>query len=293
MGTVRLLNLVLNHPLNRPARFAALSRFARWQIAARLMPTKMALPYVERTFLFASKGMTAATANWYFGLYEQAEMGFALHLLRPGDLFVDVGANIGSFTVLAAGAVGARTLSAEPLPRTFRDLQDNIVLNGIAALASAHRVGISDKAGTLRFRSDLDGQLAHVMAEGETGESEEVPVTTLDAFCEGEAPRLLKIDVEGHELAVLKGGGRVLADPALDAVIMETNGSGDRYGIPDEALFEAVEAHGFAAHRYDPFARSLTRTDAIEANSIFVRDAAAVEARCRAAPRFKLCNGSI
>lgn len=47
--------------------------------------------------------MTGATGNWYCGLQEYEDMSFVLHALRPGDLFVDVGANIGSYSILAAG----------------------------------------------------------------------------------------------------------------------------------------------------------------------------------------------
>ena len=72
--------------------------------------------------LIANAGMAGATGNIYVGLREFEDMAFLLHLLRPDDLFVDVGANIGSFTVLASGAVGARSLAIEPIERTFNIL---------------------------------------------------------------------------------------------------------------------------------------------------------------------------
>ena len=91
----------------------------RWQVGSRLLPLGSTLPYVGDTRLFVTRGMTGATGNWYCGLHEVDEMGFVLHALRPGDLFVDVGANIGSYTVLAAGAVGADAIAVEPVPTTF------------------------------------------------------------------------------------------------------------------------------------------------------------------------------
>lgn len=98
------LKFIWSHPLNAYGRWAALGRFARWQAASRLLAGPIALPFVEETRLFASKGMTGATGNWYCGLHEYAEMAFVLHFLRDSDLFVDVGANVGSYTVLVGGA---------------------------------------------------------------------------------------------------------------------------------------------------------------------------------------------
>ena len=57
-----------------------------------------------------------ATGNIYAGLHEFADMAFTLHFLRPDDLFLDVGANIGSYTLLASGVCKARTISFEPDP---------------------------------------------------------------------------------------------------------------------------------------------------------------------------------
>lgn len=127
----KLLAFVLGHPLNRGHGITAITRVLRWQIGSRLLPAGSALPFVGGTRLFATRGMTGATGNWYCGLHEVEEMGFVLHALRPGELFVDVGANIGSYTVLAAGAVGADVVAVEPVPTTFAVLRRNVCLNDL------------------------------------------------------------------------------------------------------------------------------------------------------------------
>jgi hypothetical protein len=101
----RLVRFVWNHPMNRSARLAALGRVIRWQLASRLVLGPIALPFINGTYLFATRGMTGATGNWYCGLHEYEDMPFVLHNLKSGDLFVDVGANIGSYSILAAGGV--------------------------------------------------------------------------------------------------------------------------------------------------------------------------------------------
>lgn len=122
MDLLRLITFVWNHPLNAGGRLQALGRVVRWQLASRLMEGPIAIPFVEGTSLFAMRGMTGATGNWYCGLHEVRDMAFVLHLLRSGDHFLDVGANVGSYAILACGAAGARVTAVEPIPETFAHL---------------------------------------------------------------------------------------------------------------------------------------------------------------------------
>jgi FkbM family methyltransferase len=287
-----LLKYIWNHPLNANGKLAAIWRMLRWQIAARLMPGLIALPYVYGTSLFATRGMTGATGNWYCGLHEVNEMAFVLHLLRPGEHFVDVGANVGSYTILAAGGAKARVTAVEPIPATFAHLHRNVVLNGMNNSVRCCQAGLSGQPGTLRFSSGLDC-VNHVLTEGEDLPGVDVPVIRLDELVGQDVPILMKIDVEGHELEVLLGGASTLADKRLLAVIMETNGSGVRYGVSDDQLFQVMREHGFTPFGYDPFERRLVNlTDAAD-NTMFVRDRIVVETRTKSAPNFRLVNGVI
>jgi FkbM family methyltransferase len=292
MNILPLVSFVWNHPLNAGSRVAALGRLARWQVASRLLSGPIALPFVDGTFLLTTKGMTGATGNWYCGLHEVRDMGFVLHLLRPGDHFLDVGANVGSYTVLAAGAVGASVTCVEPIPAAFARLQRNIALNGLSTAVSAWQGGLSDVPGTLRFTEDMD-TVNHVVAEGEGTHAIEVPVRTLDDLVGTNVPLLIKIDVEGHELAVLLGGRETLRHPDVLAVVMETNGSGARYGVTDDQLVELMHSHGFSAYGYNPFDRELVDSKLTDGNTVFVRHRARVEARLRESRRYRLINGSI
>ena len=94
MSLVSLMRFVIRHPLNAGGRVRALGRVLRWQLASRLGPGPISIPFVDDTRLLVSAGMTGATGNWYCGLHEQDDMGFLLHFLRDSDLFVDVGARL-------------------------------------------------------------------------------------------------------------------------------------------------------------------------------------------------------
>ena len=119
---------------------------------------------------------------------------------------VDVGANVGVYAALAAGAVGARVLALEPAAETLPDLRAMVALNGIADRVDIRAVAAGAAPGVLRFTTGR-GTTNHAAADGAV----EVPVETLDALCAERPPLLLKVDVEGAEPEVLAGAAALLA----------------------------------------------------------------------------------
>lgn len=287
---MNVVRFVLTHPLNRARPLAALGRLTSWQIRSRLYPGKIAVPFVGGTKLLVARGMTGATGNVYCGLHEVHDMGFVLHALRPGDLFVDVGANVGSYTVLAGGAAGAEVICFEPLPATFAHLQDNIAANHLGARVQARRQALGAAAGKLAFTTGLD-TMNHVATAGEQGV--EVEVVRLDDALAGRAPAVMKIDVEGFETDVIAGAEATLANPSLLAVVMELAGAGARYGFDELALHHRMLSFGFATYAYDAMARALRPGGGHGGNMLYVRDLAAVRHRIATARRFRLVNGDI
>ena len=206
MSLLSLLAFVSRHPLNQGSRARACGRVLRWQIASRFGPGAVAVPFIDSTRLLVTPGMTGATGNWYCGLHEANDMGFVLHYLRSSDTFWDIGANIGSYTILAAGAAGARAVAIEPIPSTFAILRANIRLNDLDDKVLLINGGLAAEPGTLRFTGDLD-TMNHALGPGETNACEiSVNVTTLDTLARDTPATFIKIDVEGFESAVLEGG---------------------------------------------------------------------------------------
>lgn len=292
MNIFKLLKFISRHPLNRAAPLHAIGRFIRWQVASRLVPGPIYMPFVDGTGLMLRRGMAGATGNWYCGLHDPDEMAFILHALRPDDVFADIGANVGSYTVLAGGVVGATVITAEPLPATFDRLMANIRVNSLEQRVEAHCCGLSDRLGEIEFTVGLD-TMNRVASPNESLPTQSVPIVTLDALCGDRRPTVIKIDVEGHEMAVLGGAAEVLASPDVQAVLMETNGSGERYGSSDDAIIGRLRDHGFTACRYDWQTRSISPVERGGSNTIFVRNPDAMEAKCREAPRRQLVNGTV
>lgn len=131
-------------------------------------------------------------------------------LLMPGDTFVDVGANVGYFTLLAAKRVGlaGKVVALEPTPRALGLLEKSVAHNRAGQVrVVACAAGASE--GTMRLAQPDRANLGSV-TQARAGEGFEVAVRPLDAVLEGLRPTVIKIDVEGAEGLVLDGAEWVL-----------------------------------------------------------------------------------
>ena len=291
MALLNTFLFIVRHPLNRGRRLRSLGDFVAWQVGSRLVSAPVAVSFVEDTRLLLARGQAGATGNIYTGLHDIAEMAFLLHVIREHDLFVDVGANVGSYTVLAAGVAGAQCISFEPGPLAFDTLTANIALNRIESRVTAHRSAVGDSIGVARFTTGLDA-MNHVESFGDDQSLESVPLTTLDSALEGITAYCIKIDVEGFESKVIDGAEETLRNRGLKILILET-GAGDRYARSDRELHERIVNLGFEPFAYEPFNRILRKLDErnVYGNTIYIRDAESVAQRISTARRFAIAGG--
>lgn len=291
----RTARFIYDHPLASRARPAAFQRWLRWQLASRLSPgDSIVVPFVDEARLAVRPGMRGATGSVYTGLHEFEDMAFVAHFLRPGDLFVDVGANVGSYTVLAAKVAAADAIAIEPVPETYRRLLTNVHLNEIGGRVHAMNVGVGEARGRLRFTTALDCE-NHALDEHEPydGPCVEVAVVPLDDITAERAPTAMKIDVEGFEKAVLDGAARTLGDSSLQALVIELSTSTPEARARATATHQRITALGFVPCGYEPFSRELTKRDGLAlevANNLYIRDVAAARERLRRAPQRRVLD---
>jgi len=281
---VTALRNVVNHPLNRGSKVRVAFDYAASQLAARFVHSDVCVPFPNGTRLMISPQMKGAAHFINPGLCEFEDMCFVMHLLRPGELFVDVGANVGAYTVLASGVAKARTIAFEPGPLAFSYLAANVRLNVIESLAQPVQAAVGAEEGTLRLTDNL-GTENYVDPNAISGV--DVAVTTLDKALENEAPVLMKIDVEGFETKLFEGAKTTVARTSLKAMIVERAGNASRYGFDEAALHRDIAAKGFQACRYLPLERRLEKLDRdVMGNIIYVKDFDSVQAILRRAEPF-------
>jgi FkbM family methyltransferase len=154
---------------------------------------------------------------WAFGCYEKHFAELFRYLVRPGDRCVDVGANVGVHSIRLARLVGAggEVIAIEPDPDVVQRANRNIALNDVDNVRVVNAAA-SGSAGEMRlFRpSPHDtnrGRASLLQHPYLTGTTIAVPAVTVDEVCAGDTVSLIKIDVEGHEAAVVRGATDTLA----------------------------------------------------------------------------------
>lgn len=277
----------INAPLSFANKLKAILRFVKWQLSQQINCFPIIYPFTEKSKLIIMKSMTGATGNLYYGLDEFCDMGFLLHFLRKEDIFIDVGANIGSYTVLASAEIGARTISIEPIPSTFAFLKDNVVLNNINNIVELYNIGLASKNSSMKFTKTQD-TVNHVATDYDK-DVIEVKVNTLDNIIKESNPSLIKIDVEGYEFEVLMGASKILKNSALKAIIIELNQSGKKYGFDDNDIHKNLIDYGFLPFKYNPYSRKLSPVKIFQnQNTIYARDIDFVQLRLKEARKIKV-----
>jgi FkbM family methyltransferase len=291
-----ILKSIINHPFNRNQKIQAVIRFIKWQINGYINKWKVIYPLTNNTVMIADKGMSSVTGCVYSGLLEFEDMMFVSHFLRPDDLFVDIGANVGVYTILASGEVGSKTISIEPILSSFETLSMNVKLNNIESKVKLLNLGIGESEGDLYFTTQ-EGSVNHIISDYDSKngiESVKVNVTTLDNICFNEEPNLIKIDVEGYESNVIKGASSILCKPELKGVIIELNGLGSRYGFDESNIHDKLLSYGFNSFSYEPYTRELTPIKSYgNHNTIYLRDIDFVKGRIESSQKITIANQEI
>lgn len=285
MNIISVISRIFNHPLNKKRRFLAIFLFFSWQIKSRLFPTKVYFfNFCEKTKMLLKRGLTSSTGNYYCGLHEEIEMLFLLHYLREDDVFLDVGANIGAYSLLAASERGSQTFAFEPIPSTYELLQLNISKNNLSNKITAYNKGVGSKYDKLLFTSELGAKNRIIVNSDSSKKLIEVDVVDIDTFLPEVWPSVIKIDVEGFEYKVLEGSRKKLENKNLQVLILENNESGQYYGATTGEVISLMKSYNFSIYRYEPFNRDLSSFDEqtqnqLSPNLLFIRNIQFVEDR--------------
>ena len=203
----------------------------------------------------------------YLGGYEENERCFVRRVLRKGDIFVDVGANIGLYTLIAARLVGSKGAvhAFEPVSKTYQRLVQNVRLNGFRNV-ECHQLGLSSAEGWDEITTCTDGFDAWssfgVPAEGTECRRESVPTTTWDAFSATWGLRgrvkLMKIDIEGWEGHFLSGAALELSAPTAPDLLIEFNDkAAQAAGLTGAQVYRMLEGFGYQMFHYEGSSNSL------------------------------------
>ena len=181
MSAFRLLKDILSHPANRGTRVRSLCRAVAWQLSKRISGQPWDIDYHGKLFRCFPNNHSASRAIYFSNLPDFREMQFMRHFLRPGDRFIDAGANAGLYTILALSLVGqeGQVDAFEPNSTLAGRLREIIEANRLANVR-VHEIGLGDTDGWASFAETGDDCTAHIALDG----GNRIPVARLDSVLE-------------------------------------------------------------------------------------------------------------
>lgn len=249
-----ILRQVWVHPSNRGRRVRAEARAVAWQIRKRVRPRPVDLPFFGLTIRAYPNSNSASNVVYFTERFDPAEMRVIEAVLGPGDTFADIGANIGTHTLLAATLVGpdGSIVAFEPHPVAATRLRENVTRNHLRQV-TVREAAVADAPGSVEFldRFDVSNSILTPTDHGER--TIVVESVTLDEELAGRHVALAKLDLEGFEVAALRGasGRLAAADPPVWLIeVMEWQLA--KAGSSTAELVELLAAADFRLHLYDP-----------------------------------------
>ncbi|WP_282147596.1 FkbM family methyltransferase [Algibacter lectus] len=265
-------NTIKAHPLTKYASLKGLYRYLIFNLSQTIKKRPQVYDWINGLQFYAEKGDAGIVGNIYYKLMDYEDSMFLLDHLKKEDLFVDVGANLGHYTLLASGICQSKTIAIEPIVTTLIKLKNNIVLNNLEKKVSVLAMGVGDAKETLNFTTN--NTVMNTVSLTENSNTVKIEVDTLDSILENQAPSFIKIDVEGYEYKVLKGASHVLQQPQLKFLLIEFNNSGAKFNLKDEDVFELITQNGFKPIRYNPISkeiRTIKSYNRDKFNTLFIR----------------------
>lgn len=244
-----VLDFIWRHPANRGNRTRKIAEATLFQLRGRLLHKPSIARVGERSKMWAHLHVSSSSKALYAPIPDWPEMRVWMRELKPGDLFVDVGANVGVYTLLAAER-DAEVIAVEPDGPSIARLRENLALNGYEA--TVLRAAMASAPGSVRVTTHLDMGNHIVVDPSDASPSEEVPAVTLDDLIGDRIAAGVKIDVEGAESLVLAGAGGSLAEHRIRLMQIEWNFCSDALlGRARSEVAEVLRAYGYTFFRPD------------------------------------------
>ena len=289
---VNIKTKLKSHLLTKAHPYKALLRYIKWQCYYRFISEKRIINWVTPLKIQLKKDAPSINAQYYFGLADFSEMSFTIHFLREQDLFIDIGAYQGVYSLLAAGISKAEVIAFEPEQKAFSQLKYHIELNQLKNNIDCRQTALGEQIKKTTITTNYSQQN---YIEPNSHNSVNILMSTLnEEIPEIEVACLIKIDAEGYELKILEGGKNILQNKNLKAIIIEMMNLGIRYGSNDQQVHELLINSGFHLYQYDPYKRELLPLNQlINGNGIYIKDIEFVKQRVKHAKPFKVLGKNI
>ncbi len=269
----------------------ALWRRFYWRLRWKLLSHRPWVLYLGSLRIAITKSGAGALI-YYQGVAEPETRDFLLRFLKTGMVFLDIGAHLGEFALYAATKVGTtgEVHAFEPHPEICEILRQNVALNAFQGI-KVSQAAVSDIDGSVEFAISEDPAASFIWSKKAQAATRirtiEVPSITLDTYWKGNGKKidLIKVDVEGAELLVLKGSRSLLCKESTDAPVIHFEyfpSNMTTFGYDPQDLFTFLHDYGYTICEYgsnkglavltSPSVPTLTSRSHLALNLVAVKD---------------------
>lgn len=251
-------------PYNTRHPFSAVFRFFEWKLIRLLKFTNYKKSLWGDKKIYLNYDSFQSMWIMYNYIVDWEEFNLIEKYVKNGDVVFDIGSNMGFYTIWFSKFIGnnGSVFSFEPDSKNFSRLKKNIELNNLDNQISANQLAVSDHDGVVKFTTGFDGE-NHISNSGETNISE-VNSIRLDSFYQLKSitkVSYLKIDVEGFEYAVLKGGEELFNKKIVDIIQLEINSAIENSATSIEMILQLLKEYNYTLCKYDIVTNKLVSID--------------------------------
>ena len=257
---INLFKLIWQHPANHGRKATAIFDSLTWQAAKRFSTSNRVIDYHGLQFICFKDSHSSSAVIYFNTLPDFNEMMFMKSYLKSGDAYLDIGANIGIYSLYAATLVGDSGIvdAFEAEPDTAEKLHRQIRLNRLHNV-NLHRVAVSEHNGEVDFESTADDCTAHISYNPENRiQSSKIKSISLDTYLDpARSYTMGKMDIEGAEILALKGAEKMLARANPPVWQLELAGYSKRYGYRSDQVLDYLRTFDYHCAVYDGAANKL------------------------------------
>lgn len=257
---INSLKILYQSPYNKKNPISAFRRFLIWKGIKLFKIKNYKFKFWGDTEIYINHDSFHAMWLMYYSIVDWEEFNLIKEFVKPGDIVLDIGANMGYYSLWMSKFTGIKGLviAFEPDNNNFINLEKNIILNNLGNQIVAEKKAVNDESVVISFTINLDGE--NHIASLNNSQSHRIDSIKLDDyFAEKNIKRIayLKVDVEGFELNVLKGCSKALRNKTVDLIQLEINETIKNSGAVVNDVLNLLRLNEYTLCEYDVIGNKL------------------------------------
>lgn len=245
---------IFTHPHNRDSKLRTALRLAWWKVNQIFFKYPVLVNMTDEASCLCYPNSSYGSLVFYTKLPDYRQQKYLLDSLTSNSVFLDIGANIGVYSILASTVIKeGKIYSFEVLENTLKCFRQNIAINGYQNIKIVEKI-VSDNNGFEYFVEEDVPEVSHIANKTDEVHGKRLPSVRLDTFLSKEGVEyvdLIKVDVEGAEMKVLRGLEGFLKKDAVGKIILEINKNIKNYESKSEKVISFLQNYGFFPHLLD------------------------------------------